>query len=134
MSIQNIAVIGAGTMGNGIAHVFAQSGFNVTLVDVAQAQLDRALSTIDANLARQVKKGTLTEEDQKATIGRIQTDTSIANAAKNADFIVEAATERFDLKTKIFAELDGNAKEGVILATNTSSISVTRSEERRVGK
>jgi 3-hydroxybutyryl-CoA dehydrogenase len=78
MSIQNIAVIGAGTMGNGIAHVFAQSGFNVTLVDVAQAQLDRALSTIDANLGRQVKKGTLTEDDQKATIGRIKTDTSVA--------------------------------------------------------
>jgi 3-hydroxybutyryl-CoA dehydrogenase len=125
MSIQNIAVIGAGTMGNGIAHVFAQSGFNVTLVDVAQAQLDRALSTIDANLGRQVKKGTLTEDDQKATIGRIKTDTSVANAAKNADFIVEAATERFDLKTKIFAELDANARECVILATNTSSISVT---------
>src|SRR5437879_6364819 len=98
MTIKTITVIGAGTMGNGIAHVFAQNGFDVTLVDVAQAQLDKAITTIDSNLGRQVKKGTLTEDDQKSTLARIKTNTSVAEAAKSADFIVEAATERFDLK------------------------------------
>src|SRR4051812_47629794 len=100
--MKNVTVIGAGTMGNGIAHVFAQSGFEVTLVDVGQEALDKALKTIEGNLGRQVKKGTLTEEDQKSTMARIKTDTQLANACKNADFVVEAATERFELKRQIF--------------------------------
>jgi 3-hydroxybutyryl-CoA dehydrogenase len=125
MSIKNVTVIGAGTMGNGITHVFAQNGYNVTLVDVGQEPLDRALKTIDANLARQVKKGTLSEDDQKATLGRIKTETQLAESVRNADFVVEAATERFDLKKQIFKTLDENTPKGVVLATNTSSISVT---------
>jgi 3-hydroxybutyryl-CoA dehydrogenase len=125
MEIRKVTVVGAGTMGNGIAHVFAQGGYDVTVVDVAQDALDRAVSTIGANLARQVKKGTLSEADSQATLGRIATSTDLAAAARGADFIVEAATERFDLKKQIFATLDANAKEGVILASNTSSISIT---------
>lgn len=125
MAIQNVTVIGAGTMGNGIAHVFAQSGFNVTLVDIKQEFLDKALATIKSNLDRQVKKAVITEADASATLGRITTSTDMAAAAKASDFIVEAATENYELKTKIFKTLDENAKEGVILATNTSSISVT---------
>jgi 3-hydroxybutyryl-CoA dehydrogenase len=125
MSIKNITVVGAGTMGNGIAHVFAQSGYDVTLVDVAQAALDRAVVTITSNLGRQVKKGTISEDNQKATLGRIRTETDLATSVKGADFVIEAATERFDLKKEIFRTLDANAPEGVILATNTSSISVT---------
>src|SRR5207302_1190556 len=118
-------VIGAGTMGNGIAHTFAQSGYTVTLVDVGQEMLDRGIATITNNLARQVKKGTLTEDEQKATLGRIKTAVDLGASARSADFIIEAATERYDLKKKIFETLDTNAPEGVILATNTSSISVT---------
>lgn len=125
MGIQNVTVIGAGTMGNGIAHIFSQSGFDVTLVDVSQAALDKALATIGKNLDRQVKKGTLSEEDSKATLGRISHNTDLATAAKTADFIIEAATENYELKTKIFQTLDQNAREGVILASNTSSISIT---------
>ncbi len=125
MSIKNVVVIGAGTMGNGIAHVFAQSGFGVTLVDIKEEFVKKALDTIASNLARQVKKGTLSEDDSKATLARIVTSTDLASDAKLADFIIEAATERFDLKKEIFKTLDANAKQGVILATNTSSISVT---------
>ncbi len=125
MTIKNVTVIGAGTMGNGIAHIFAQSGYNVTLVDVNQEALDRAVATITNNLARQVKKATITEADQTATLSRIKTQTELANSVKNADFVVEAATEKYDLKKQIFQTLDANAPEGVILATNTSSISVT---------
>ncbi len=125
MAIENVTVIGAGTMGNGIAHVFAQSGFNVTLVDIKQEFLDKALGTIKSNLDRQVKKAVITDADASATLGRITSSTDMAAAAKASDFIVEAATENYELKTKIFATLDQNAKEGVILATNTSSISVT---------
>jgi 3-hydroxybutyryl-CoA dehydrogenase len=125
MDIRNVTVIGAGTMGNGIAHIFAQSGYNVTLVDVSGDALQRAVSTITNNLGRQVKKGTLTQEDADATTGRIQTNTDLASAAKNADFIIEAATENYELKKKIFQTLDENAKQGVILASNTSSISIT---------
>ena len=125
MQIQKVTVIGAGTMGNGIAHVFAGSGFDVTLVDIKQEFLDKAVETIKGNLSRQVKKGTLSEADASATASRIATSTKMEDAAKSADFIVEAATENYELKKKIFATLDANAREGVILATNTSSISVT---------
>src|SRR5438105_3627399 len=125
MSIKNVTVIGAGTMGNGIAHVFAQSGFDVTLVDIKQEFLDKAIETIKGNLARQVKKGTLSDADASATTSRIKTSTNLEEAAKTSDFIVEAATENYELKKKIFATLDANARQGVILATNTSSISVT---------
>jgi 3-hydroxybutyryl-CoA dehydrogenase len=124
-NIKNVTVIGAGTMGNGIVHVFTQSGYSVTMVDINDAALERGLSMITSNLARQVKKGTITEQDAAVVLGRITTSTSIADAAKTADFIVEAATERFDLKKQIFATLDENAKTGVILASNTSSISIT---------
>ena len=125
MSIQKITVIGAGTMGNGIAHVFAQSGFEVKLVDIKIEFLDKAYQTIQGNLARQVKKGTIAQADADATAERITTSIDMADAAKGADFIIEAATENCELKKKIFATLDANAKQGVILATNTSSISVT---------
>jgi 3-hydroxybutyryl-CoA dehydrogenase len=125
MNIKNVTVIGAGTMGNGIAHIFAQSGYEVTLVDVSREALDKAIATITNNLARQVKKGTITEADQKSTLARIKTDTQLVASVLIADFVVEAATERYDLKKQIFQTLDANASEGVILATNTSSISVT---------
>ena len=125
MQIQKVTVIGAGTMGNGIAHVFAQSGFDVKLVDIKIEFLDKAYATIKANLDRQVKKGTITQSDADATANRISTSIDMEDAAKQADFIVEAATENYELKKKIFATLDAHAKPGVILATNTSSISVT---------
>jgi 3-hydroxybutyryl-CoA dehydrogenase len=125
MAINNVTIIGAGTMGNGIAHIFAQSGYDVTLVDVSREALDKAVATIANNLARQVKKGTITEADQSATLARIKTETQLAASVRTADFVVEAATERYDLKKEIFQTLDANAPEGVILATNTSSISVT---------
>jgi 3-hydroxybutyryl-CoA dehydrogenase len=125
MTIKNVTVIGAGTMGNGIAHIFAQSGYSVTLVDVSREALDKAIATITNNLARQVKKAIITEADQVATLGRIDTSIHLAASVKNADFVVEAATERYDLKKEIFKTLDEHAPEAVILATNTSSISVT---------
>lgn len=125
MSFQNITVIGAGTMGNGIAHVFAQYGFKVQLVDVQQPALDKALQTIGKNLERQVAKAVLTEADQKATLERIQTTTSIANGVAKADLVVDAATENKELKLKIFKEIDQSAPEHCILASNTSSISIT---------
>ena len=125
MTIKNVTVIGAGTMGNGIAHIFAQSGYSVTLVDVSREALDKAIITITNNLARQVKKATITEDDQKTTLARIKAETDLAASVRNADFVVEAATEKYDLKKQIFQTLDENAPEGVILATNTSSISVT---------
>lgn len=125
MSFQNITVIGAGTMGNGIAHVFAQYGFQVQLVDVQQTALDKALQTIGKNVDRQVAKGVLSEADQKATLERIQTTTSIANGVAKADLVVEAATENKELKLKIFKEIDQSAPENCILASNTSSISIT---------
>ena len=125
MSFQNITVIGAGTMGNGIAHVFAQYGFKVQLVDVQQPALDKALQTIVKNLERQVAKAVLTEADKKATLERIQTTTSIANGVAKADLVVEAATENKELKLKIFKEIDQSAPEHCILASNTSSISIT---------
>lgn len=123
---QKIAVIGAGTMGNGIAHVFAQFGFQVQLVDVNPEQLIKALQTIHKNLERQVAKGTLTAEEQSAAYGRISTFSSIEEGVRDVELVVEAATENIDLKLKIFRELDAAAPQGVILASNTSSISITR--------
>ena len=122
----NIAVIGAGTMGNGIAHVFAQTGFAVNLIDVNAAQLQKALTTIDKNLDRQVAKGTLTAEQKAATLQNINTVNSIGDGVKNADLVVEAATENVELKLEIFRQIDANAPEGCILSTNTSSISITK--------
>jgi 3-hydroxybutyryl-CoA dehydrogenase len=123
--MKHITVIGAGTMGNGIAHVFAQSGLNVTIVDVNDQALTKAVETISNNLERQVKKGMLSEADSQATIARITKQTDLATAAKTADLIIEAATERFDLKKQIFQTLDQIARPEVILASNTSSISIT---------
>ncbi len=122
----NISVIGAGTMGNGIAHVFAQTQFKVNLIDVSQDALDRALKTIAINLDRQVAKGSLTEDQKNSTIQNITTYTSVAEGVKQADLVVEAATENIDLKLKIFREMDANAPAHCILASNTSSISITK--------
>ncbi|MGC6533889.1 MAG: 3-hydroxybutyryl-CoA dehydrogenase [Flavobacteriales bacterium] len=124
--MKNITVIGAGTMGNGIAHVFAQSGFDVTLVDISDAALQKALATIGKNLDRMIKKEKITEADKAATLGRIQTNTDLASGVSAADLVVEAATENVDLKLKIFRDMDANAPEGCILSTNTSSISITK--------
>ncbi len=121
-----IAVIGAGTMGNGIAHVFAQSGFTVTLIDVSAAQLEKALATIGKNFDRQIAKGTITEEAKASAMVNITTATEIAEGVKNADLVVEAATENVELKLKIFKQLDEAAPAGCILASNTSSISITK--------
>ncbi|NIF04674.1 3-hydroxybutyryl-CoA dehydrogenase [Chryseobacterium sp. Tr-659] len=124
--IKNIVVIGAGTMGNGIAHTFAQSGFKVNLVDVSQEALDRGLKTITTNLDRIIAKGNLTEEQKAETLGNITTFTALNDAVGSADLIVEAATENLDLKLKIFGQMDELAPAGCILATNTSSISITK--------
>lgn len=122
----NIAVIGAGTMGNGIAHVFAQSGYNITLIDVRDEALAKAIATIDKNLGRMVAKEIITESAKVETLGRIATSTNLATAVSNADLVVEAATENVDLKLKIFRDMDANAPANCILATNTSSISITQ--------
>jgi len=124
--MKNIAVIGAGTMGNGIAHVFAQFGHTVTLIDVSQDALDKAKATITKNLDRQVSKGTLSEAEKLNTLSNITTDTSIENGVKNVQLVVEAATENIELKLKIFNELDRVCAPEVILASNTSSISITK--------
>ncbi|MBC11482.1 MAG: 3-hydroxybutyryl-CoA dehydrogenase [Rhodothermaceae bacterium] len=122
----NVTVIGAGTMGNGIAHVFAQSGHAVTLVDLDQSRLDAALGTIDKNLGRQVAKERITADDQAATLGRIATQTDLARGVAEADLVVEAATEDATLKAKIFEQIDDHAPASAILASNTSSISITQ--------
>ena len=124
--MKNITVIGAGTMGNGIAHVFAQSGFKVSLADVNAPQLEKAIQTISKNFDRQVAKGAVTEEQKQQSLGNIQTFTDVAEAVKNAELVVEAATENVELKLKIFKQLDEVAPQGTILATNTSSISITK--------
>ena len=124
--MKNIAVIGAGTMGNGIAHVFAQNNYNIHLIDVSQEALDRGLATIVKNLDRLVDKGTITAEIKTQTLGNITTFTSIAEGVKNVDLVVEAATENVDLKLKIFKQIDEEAPENAILASNTSSISITK--------
>ena len=124
--MKNITVIGAGTMGNGIAHVFAQKGFKVNLVDISEAALERAIATITKNLDRQLKKERITEKEKSATLKNISTFTDLATGAKSADLVVEAATENVDLKLKIFAQIDAVAPKKAILATNTSSISITK--------
>ena len=124
--IKNISVIGAGTMGNGIAHVFAQNGFTVNLIDVNPTQLERALATITKNLDRQLAKATITEAQKKATLANITMLSDIPVGVNNAELVVEAATENIDLKLSIFKQMDIYAPAGCILATNTSSISITK--------
>jgi 3-hydroxybutyryl-CoA dehydrogenase len=122
--IKKVAVIGAGTMGNGIVHVFAQSGYDVTMVDVRQEALDHAVKIITGNMDRQIKKGALAEADRDAALGRITSATDIA-VISGADVVIEAATENRDLKFRIFRDMDAHAPAHAILATNTSSISIT---------
>ena len=124
--MKKIAVIGAGTMGNGIAHVFAQFGYTVTLIDVSQAALDKALLTITKNLDRQVAKEAISASDKTSTLSNISLDTQMENGLQGVDLVVEAATENIDLKLKIFTELDRICSPEVILASNTSSISITK--------
>lgn len=126
MDIKNIAVIGAGTMGNGIAHVFAQNNFLVNLIDISQAQLDKAISAIKKNLDRQVVKNTISEEIKDKTIANISTFTSMKEGVTKSDLIIEAATENENVKLKIFKEIDEWAPQNCILASNTSSISITK--------
>lgn len=124
--MKNIAVIGAGTMGNGIAHTFAQSGFTVKLIDYSEKNLDRGMATIAANLDRMVSKGTISEEEKLNTIGNIITYTDIKDGVVGVDLVVEAATENVDLKLNIFKQLNDVCSHNTILATNTSSISITQ--------
>jgi len=121
---ERVAVIGAGQMGNGIAHVFAQNGFDVAMIDVSAGALDKGFATISGNLDRQIKKGTLQAADKDAILGRIAKQQDMS-AAKGASLVIEAATENRDLKFKIFGDIDAAADAGAILATNTSSISIT---------
>jgi 3-hydroxybutyryl-CoA dehydrogenase len=126
MRIKNVAVIGSGTMGNGIAHVFAQHQFAVSLIDISAAALEKAITTIGKNLDRMVTKGSITEQDKINTLANIKTFTSIADGVKDADLVVEAATENIELKLNIFRELDKACKPETILSSNTSSISITK--------
>jgi 3-hydroxybutyryl-CoA dehydrogenase len=125
-SMQNIAVIGSGTMGNGIAHVFAQHGYKVSLIDISEDALKKGLAAVEKNLARQVEKGTITADQQKQAFANLTPTTFLKEGVANAELVIEAATENIDLKLKIFREIDENTKPGTILATNTSSISITR--------
>ena len=124
--IKNVSVIGAGTMGNGIAHVFAQSGFTVSLVDVNPSQLQRAMDTIHKNLDRQLTKGSITEDQKRSTLANISITSVISEGVKDANLVVEAATENVELKLSIFEQIDTHAPAGCILASNTSSISITK--------
>ncbi|WP_115812065.1 3-hydroxyacyl-CoA dehydrogenase family protein [Winogradskyella pacifica] len=124
--MKNIAVIGAGTMGNGIAHTFAQSGFKVQLIDISEDSLKRGMDTIARNLDRMVAKEKISKTDKSNTLGNITTFTSTEDGVKNVDLVIEAATENIDLKLKIFKQLDAVCSENTILATNTSSISITQ--------
>ncbi len=126
MTVKNIAVIGAGTMGNGIAHVFAQFGYPVALVDIKQEFLERALNTISTNLDRQIKKGVVTPEEKPQILQRISPSTDLATAVKDADLVIEAVNENFELKQSVFRALDEHTKPTAILASNTSSISLTK--------
>lgn len=124
--MKNVAVIGAGTMGNGIAHTFAQFGYKVSLIDIAQASLDRGMATITKNLDRQVTKEKISEADKNSTLANITTFTDMKAGVAGVDLVVEAATENVDLKLKIFKNLDEITESNVILASNTSSISITK--------
>ncbi len=126
MALKNITVIGAGTMGNGIAHVFAQTGFRVILVDLNADQLEKAVQTISKNLDRQIAKGSLTQEQKQLALANLSTHTEIATGVAEADLVIEAATENIDLKLSIFTQVDEAAPAGTILASNTSSISITK--------
>ncbi|GAB1446849.1 3-hydroxybutyryl-CoA dehydrogenase [Flammeovirgaceae bacterium] len=126
IEMKNISVIGSGTMGNGIAHVFSLNGFNVSLIDIAEDRLKNALATIDKNLTRQVDKGGISESDKQKALSSISTFTNMKKGVANADLVVEAATENVDLKLKIFRDLDSLVKPEAILASNTSSISITK--------
>lgn len=134
--IKNIAVIGAGTMGNGIAHVFAQYGFNVSLVDTSEAALERAVQTISRNADRQVNKGIITKSTTEKILTAVHTTTSMKTGVADADLVVEAATENKAVKLRIFEQLDELAPQSAILATNTSSISITAiaAATQRAGK
>ena len=124
--MKNIAVIGAGTMGNGIAHVFAQHGYTVKLIDISQPALEKAIATIGKNLDRQVAKGSLTEDEKTATLSNLSIHTDMKIGVQGVDLVVEAATENIELKLKIFRDLDSFTEPSVILASNTSSISITQ--------
>jgi len=124
--MNNISVIGSGTMGNGIAHVFAQHGYQVALIDISEEALKKALATISKNLDRQVAKEKITEADKTATLANITTFTEVAQGVKNADLVIEAATENFEIKKQIFHTMDAHSPAKAILATNTSSISITK--------
>ena len=124
--MKNISVIGAGTMGNGIAHVFAQSGFKVKLIDISEDALNRAMATIEKNLDRLVSKERITEDDKRNTLGNIGSTTDFKEGVSQADLVVEAATENMELKLSIFKDMDNAAPEKAILASNTSSISITK--------
>ncbi len=134
--VQTISVIGAGTMGNGIAHVFAQNGFTVNLIDVSQTQLDKAIATIKKNLERQVTKNIINEEQKLIALNHIIVHTSLTAGVERADAVIEAASENEDLKLRIFAQIDEAAPPHCILASNTSSISITKiaSATKRPGK
>ena len=124
--MKQISVIGSGTMGNGIAHAFAQTGFFVSLIDISEEALNKALATIEKNMSRQVEKGLLTDEAKKKALANINTTTFLKEGIRDSDLVIEAATENVDLKLKIFREMDENTKPGTILASNTSSISITK--------
>ena len=124
--MKQIAVIGGGTMGNGIVHVFAQNGYAVNLIDVKQDMLDKAISTITKNMDRQIAKGTLTEDDKNAALGNIKCYTLLADGVANADLVIEAATENVEIKLNIFKQLDALTPAHCVLASNTSSISITK--------
>ncbi len=124
--MKNISVIGAGTMGNGIAHVFAQNNFRVTLVDISEIALENAVKTIAGNLDRMLAKGSIVQADKDKTLAQISTEQVLAKGIRDADLVIEAATENTDLKLKIFKEIDQHAPATAILATNTSSISITK--------
>jgi 3-hydroxybutyryl-CoA dehydrogenase len=125
-SMKNITVIGSGTMGNGIAHVFAQYGYQVSLVDIAEEPLKKAMATIEKNMERQVAKQLITEATKKQALANIKIFTSLSDSVKNSELVVEAATENVDLKLKLFKDLDSLCKPEAILASNTSSISITK--------
>ncbi len=124
--MKNIAIIGSGTMGNGIAHIFAQHGFSVTLIDISEDALKKAEATIEKNLGRQVEKGLITEEAKKKALANLSTTTFMKEGVRDAELVIEAATENIDLKLKIFKELDESTRPNTILASNTSSISITK--------